>query len=423
MLLFSFKNLTYGLCIFLITRILIPENVRLPFGNISLNTGIIVSLFIMTIFHSIVIDGKIRCNKNFYLAISAFCIYCFFSLILSDYSDFKSQIGYLLQFIITDLLPALLALSIIKNKNDILLIVKVFLAICYIVTLYSILSYILQNNPYRLFWSTATTVTNKVSTVEKYWYGDFTTSTFVSSNSLGYFIGLSFPFVAFLYDKNIYGKYSKFALVLLAISALLGKKRTTIVVLICYGLMWFISADLKKRLKYLAYTIPIIVTALIAIFSIPSLQSIRNVVVTSLFFWNDNVYNSITMGNGGSDWTLRLRQISYPFIEIKRNILFGHGFGWCSWYLSRGVIHPKLFGFETLIAQAICEFGLMSFLLYTFIFVGLYKFASVNSKNKYVLLFVITSIIQMLGTGAIYWYLELLLIIFMRLIYVILEKK
>ena len=79
------------------------------------------------------------------------------------------------------------------------------------------------------------------------------------------------------------------------------------------------------------------------------------------------------------------------------------------------MIHPVLFGFETLPAQAICEFGMISFVLYPLLFLGLYKFADAKSKDKYVSLFLATSIIQMIGTGAVYWYLELLIILFMRL--------
>lgn len=418
MILFSLKDLTYGVCIFLMVRILVPEDVRFSVGNISLNTAIIVVLIFMILFQSIIKDGKLRYNKRFNRSVWVFCIYCAIALILSDYSEFGSQIGYLLQFIITDITPCILAASIIKNKAEVLLVIKAFMIACFITTSYGIISYFTQSNPYRLLWSTVTTSTN-----EDYWFGNFTTSTFVSINSFGYFIGLSFPFVAFLYNKKIYEKYSKILLVLLAVCALMGKKRTTIVVLLCYVLMWFISENLRKRLKYLVYSMPVVATALVLIFSIPNLKSIKNIIITSLLFWNDNIYNSVTMGNGGSDWALRLRQLSYPFIEIKSNLLFGHGFGWCNWYLSRGVIHPVLFGFETLSAQAICEFGLLAFVIYAIIFVGLYKFADAKSKNKYVLLFLITSIIQMFGTGAVYWYLEILMVLLMRITNKIMEKK
>lgn len=410
MIAFSLINLTYGVCIFLMVRILVPEDVRLPFANISLNTGIIAALFIMTILQSIVRNGRLGYNKKITRGVVAFCVYCVISLLLSEYSDLESQMGYFIQFLITDIMPCIIAASVLKSEKDVLLVVKSFLITCLITTLYGVISYFLQSNPYRLLWAAASNETNQI-----YWYGNFTTSTFVSTNSFGYFIGLSFPFVAFLLSKGIYKKYSEAVLVLLAVCSLLGKKRTTIVVLLCYVLLWFISGNIKKRLKYLVYSIPVAVIAIAVIFTVPSFESTKNVIVTSVFFWNDSIYNSVTLGNGGSDWALRLRQLAYPFVEVKDNPIFGHGFGWCTWYLSRGIIHPVLFGFETLPAQAICEFGLMAFILYPLLFVGLYKFADAKTKNKYVLLFLITSIVQMFGTGAVYWYLELLLILLIRL--------
>ena len=411
MISFSLVKPTYGICIFLMARVLVPEDVRLTFANISLNTGIIFVLFIITIFQSIAKGGLLRYNRSFTRGAMAFCVYSLISLLLSDYSNLGSQMGYLLQFLITDIVPCVLAASILKTEEDILLVIKTFLITCLITTSYGVISYFLQSNPYRLLWSAVST-----STDNTYWYGNFTTSTFVSTNSFGYFIGLSFPFVAFLLSKGIYKKYSEVTLVLLAVCSLMGKKRTTIVVLLCYALLWFVSGNIKKRIKYLLFSIPVLIIMLGVIFTVPSFESVKNVIITSVFFWNDSVYNSVTLGNGGSNWALRLRQLAYPFVEVKDNPIFGHGFGWCSWYLARGVIHPILFGFESLPAQAVCEFGLAAFILYPLLFMGLYKFADAKSKNKYVLLFLITSIIQMFGTGAVYWYLELLLILLMRLV-------
>lgn len=408
---FSLANLTYGVCFFLIVRILVPEDVRLPFIDISLNTGIIAALFVMTVFKSFAKGGRIRYNRNFTSGIAAFCIYCIISLLLSDYSDFESQIGYFVQFLVTDIMPCIIAVSVLKSEKDVLLVVKSFLITCLITTSYGILSFVLRSNPYRSLWSTVSK-----SKGEVFWYGNFTTSTFVSTNAFGYFIGLSFPFVAFLLSKGIYKKYSKLTLILLAVCALLAKKRTTIVVLLCYAFLWFISGNIKKRVMYLVYSIPVVIIAVAIIFTVPSFESIKNVILTSVLFWNDSVYNSVTLGNGGSNWALRLRQLAYPFVEVKDNPMFGHGFGWCSWYLSRNVIHPVLFGFETLVAQAICEFGLLSLVSYPLLFIGLYRFADVKTKNKYVLLFIITSVVQMLGTGSVYWYLELLLVLLMRLV-------
>ena len=411
MIFLSFENLSYGVCLFLIVRILVPENVRLPFVNISLNTGLIATLFVMTILKSCIKDERLKYNRSFVKCILGFCIYCLISLFLSNYSDFAIQMGYFVQFLITDIMPCVIAVSVLKSEKDILLVIKTFLITCIITTSYGVISYFLHSNPYLLLWGMEVPDINQI-----FWFGNFTTSTFVSTNSFGYFIGLSFPFVSFLLSKGIYKKYSAVVLILLAVCSLMGKKRTTIVVLLFYMFIWFLNGNIKRKLRYLFYVIPIVIIVIIIIFTVPSFESIRNVIVTSVFFWNDSMYNSVTLGNGGSDWALRLRQLTYPFVEIESNPIFGHGVGWCSGYLSRGVRHPLLFGFETLPAQAICEFGLASFVLYPVLFVWLYKFANVKKKDKYILLFMLTSIMQMFGTGANYWYLELLFVLLMRLV-------
>lgn len=407
----SLTNLTNGLCIFLMVRVLVPEDVRLPIVNLSLNSSIIIVLFFMTLISYVANDRKLRYDKKFIGAVFAFLIYVLIALILSEYSNLAYQMGYILQFFVTDIVPAILTIFIVKKEKDILTIVKTFLITCILTTSYGIFSYCIQSNPYRMLWSSVGSVVMKDN-----WYGNYTTSTFVSTNSFGYFIGLSFPFVAFLLSKNIYKNYSKISLILLAIGVLLSKKRTTIVVLCCYFVMWFISGNIKKRLKYFIFSIPVVIVVFLAIFTIPSLESLKNVIVTSVFFWDDSTYNAVTLGNGGSTMALRLRQLVYPFTEIKDNIIFGHGFGWCSWYLSRGIIHPILFGFESLPSQVICEFGIIGFIIYPLIFVGLYKYANKKVKDKYIFLFFITSVVQMFGTGQVYWYLELIIIILMKLV-------
>lgn len=406
----SLKNLTYGFCEFLVVRILIPESVRFPFGDLSLNTGMIVTLLLLTLISSCINGRKLRCNKNFINGLLMLIISIITLLLLSDYGNLSYQIGYMIQFIITDIMPFVLAAFIIREKKDALIVINAFLtAICFI-CVYGIISYFLGRNPYLLFFS------GNDWNVHEYWYGNFTTATFVSTNAFGYFISLSVPFISFLVNRNVFSNKSKVALVLLLINAILCKKRTTIVVLLLFAVMWFISGNFKKRIKYVMYSIPLIVISLVFIFVNPSLSVLKNFIITSVFFWNDSIFNSVTTVSGGSSMSLRLAQMLYPYTEIKSNLLFGHGFGWCSWFLSKGSIHPVLFGFESLFSQAICEFGLMAFIIYPVVFRILYTFIQNRQKDKYILLFIISSTVLMIGTGAIYWYLELVMLLLMKVL-------
>lgn len=405
----SIKSRVYGFCLFLYIRILIPESVRFLNTSVSLNTVVIFVLFLMTVFLGSGVHGKFKYNKKLMLGILTYIAFTFIALLLSDYKDLSAQMGYLLQFIITDIMPIILCVMIVKSENDINIVCKNYLIICIIVGIYGIISYFLDYNPYLLFWSG----TNEVNNIEQ-WYGNATASTFVSTNAFGYFIGLSVPFIVYIFYKGLYKNYSKTALFLLIICSFICKKRTIIVVLFFYATLLFLTSNFKSKRKYIMYGLPIIVLSLVTIFFVPSLESVKNVVISSLLFWDDSIYSSATMGNGGSNWLLRTRQFVYPFIEIKNNYIFGHGFGWCSVYLADGKIHPVLYGFETIVSQLICEYGLLSLVVFPLIFRKLYTFVNKNTNNKYVLLFLVASIVQMIGTGAIYWYLELTILMLMK---------
>lgn len=403
------KNLTYGFCSFVLIRILIPESVRLPFLGVSLNTMIILILFVVLLL-KVIVKRQIICNKKLFFFLILIISYLYISLLFSNYSDLSAQAAGVFQFIITDILPFVLGAIIINDKRKLSILIKAFLLSCLISTSYGIISYLIQSNPYVSFWSTSDILRNEQ------WYGNYSTSTFVSTNSFGYFIGLSIPFMMFLRNKNIYSKLATISLVMLVINLVVAKKRTTIIIICFYFFMWFISENPKKRLKLATYSIPFLFVFIFCIFCLPQFESIKNVVLTSLFFWNDSYYNSVTNGIGGSTMGLRLRQFVYPFTEIKDNLLFGHGFGWCGWYLSTGKIHPILFGFESLISQAICEQGLLAILVYPFVFFKLYKFASFHKKDIDVTLFCLTFVVQMIGTGFTYMYLILIIILVMHLV-------
>ena len=75
-----------------------------------------------------------------------------------------------------------------------------------------------------------------------------------------------------------------------------------------------------------------------------------------------------------------------------------------------------LYGFETIIAQLICEYGLSSLIVFPLLMKGLYGFVGKNKDRKYILIFILTAFVQMVGTGAIYWYLVLILLMLMRTI-------
>lgn len=407
----TLKKRVYGFCLFLIVRILVPENVRLFSEHISLNTSIILVLMLLTLICGSNSKRKIRYNRTLMAGILIFLTYTACTLVLSDYINLIRQIKLLLQFVVTDIIPVVLCVEIVHSEKDAKSVIKSILGTSIIVCIYGGISYLIKSNPYLLFWNSMNS-----THIADQWYGNFTSSTFVSTNSFGYFIGLAVPFIFYLYRKGIYKQYAKIALLLLIICSYLCKKRTTIIVLAFFAALLLISSNKKTKRKFLVFGVPVLIIATIIVFTVPSLENFKNMIITSLFFWNDAVYNSVTSGNGGSNWWLRMNQFIYPFVEIKDNYIFGHGFGWCTVYLQGGIIHPVLYGFETIIAQLICEYGLSSLIVFPLLMKGLYGFVGKNKDRKYILIFILTAFVQMVGTGAIYWYLVLILLMLMRTI-------
>lgn len=143
---------------------------------------------------------------------------------------------------------------------------------------------------------------------------------------------------------------------------------------------------------------------LLAVFIIPALESIRSMIETSFFFWDDKLLAAKDVG--GSSWELRILQVTYPFIEVKDNILFGKGFGWCSWYLNQYELHPVLFGFETILSTAVCQFGILGYLMYYMLFYQSYKYSRPYKYGKvnYQLLALVTMIVLIVATGLNYFF-------------------
>ena len=242
------KDNTYGLIIFLVTRILIPETVRLPGGIISLNTAVIMVLLSFTVLRIIKRNGRVKFNIGFIFAVCIFLIYSVIALIISDYGNISTQFNSLIKFFITDLLPPLLFVINIKKFSQVKKIIKAFVIISIICCSYGIISTLIGKNYYLLY-------VNQVFGADVYirntnsWFGSETAGTFVSTNSFGYYISLSIPFLMYIRSKSISVKESNIAIGLLCVCAILCKKRTTFLVVLLYFLILFLSGDFKKRIK------------------------------------------------------------------------------------------------------------------------------------------------------------------------------
>lgn len=266
----------------------------------------------------------------------------------------------------------------------------------------------MQKNPYVNYFQTITGWRD-TSLVKEVWYttgrGVSTSGTFLHANGFGYFISMSIPLFVYLQYTGQYNKRTIFiALALLIVNIFLCKKRSPIVSIGVFLILWMYLK--RKTWNVLLYMKVFLLGAvvLLAVFIIPALESIRSMIETSFFFWDDKLLAAKDVG--GSSWELRILQVTYPFIEVKDNILFGKGFGWCSWYLNQYELHPVLFGFETILSTAVCQFGILGYLMYYMLFYQSYKYSRPYKYGKvnYQLLALVTMIVLIVATGLNYFF-------------------
>lgn len=406
----SCKRLVYGLASFMAVRVLVPETMRSPIQSLSLNSLLIVILLLVTIFAGKFSIWKIKKD----MLGKALLLFIFLPIIFlpfSDYLDLGMQVRGWLQIFLTDIMPALLAICILKTVKDLDIIIKGIFFTMILSLCYGVYSFVSNSNPWADYIKSYY-ATYDVSGVvnEQAEYTDLTrktTSTFVSTNCFGYYLTYMFAFMLLMKNKISKNKWV-LSLLLILVCMVFSTKRSPIVTLM------FILTYLLRYRKKLIFPIVIIFTILlILLFTIPALENAKTFFMTAVFFWDDSYADSVDVH--GSNMELRIRQVLYPFVEIKDNLLFGHGWGWCSVYLVvHKSIHPQLYGFETIFSTAICELGIMGIFLFVYLFLVAYRYIKnirVDEKINYALLFVLSILVLYIATGAMYIYFFFILLV------------
>lgn len=416
---FTFQKSSFGIAIFLAARVLIPEVVRLPIESLSLNSGIILVVFGIYILKLFQNGGKLHVNTAYIRCLFVFVTCSAIILPFSNFMDLQDQYMKLVEFFLANVLPAILAICIIKTDDDLKIIITAFLVVICISMTYGLISFIMQDNPYVIFFQKFYSYAYYADSTLYDWRGYRPSATFISGNTYGYFLTMTIPLCAFWVSKKKYGILSKAALILLLVNLLACKRRSAMIAIAFFFIFWYISGNPSKRIKQTLFALIPCIALVFVIFITPSLVSIKNMLITTLIFWDDNAISG--MAGTGSSIALRIRQATYPFTEIKDNLLFGHGFGWCECYIEAFKLHPQLYGFESILATGICEFGLIAFILYPMLFYKSYRYSVGNrrikllsAKTNYQFLFMITEIILVIATGFNYYWLFFIIIILME---------
>lgn len=405
----AFRNPAYGYCCFIAIRILIPEVARSPITDaISFNTTIIFIVIAALICKERKVFFKTMKKDYFSKTLIAFSFYAMITLPLSDYGNIANQYKTIVQFFLTDILPIIIFISIIRSKREFDVLVKTLFIATIVCCIYSIITAFINFNPFvavfkLAFDKSGELIMDDLEDLDT-GRGFASSGTFVHANGFGYFISMSIPICVYLMARGYHPKLSMITLLFLIINLFLCKKRSPLVSMGVFGVAYLFMSRSKEKLKSVLYVMLVFFLFILLVETVPALSNISNMIESSLYFWDDKTLEKNDVG--GSSWELRVRQIIYPLVEIEDNFIFGHGYGWCAWYLAEFELHPIFYGFETILATAVCEFGIIGYFIYFKVFNASYKYSRpfrIEGPN-YQLLSLIAEIVLIIATGLNYFY-------------------
>lgn len=404
----SIKRTIYGCCCLLVSRILIPECVRLtPLLDISLNTAIIC-IVLISLLKNIANTRLIQPLRNKYTSfLILFICYFAITLPLSSFSNFSYQTSRLVQFTITDFMPAFIFMIGIKKQNDLHILIRTLFICCIILCTWGIITTLIGQNPYvdllkNAYSQSGDSVINATMNNDR-GYTD-SSATFLHANGLGYFLPITFALFFYIRELSPSPKYI-ILLILLSILVIICSKRSAFIAYFMFWIAYFMQTGTKRKIKLLKSGLVLLIFVYVIVSILPQLSSIKGMLESSLFFWNDSVAEDNNIG--GSSFEMRIFQVLYSFIEVKDNLLFGHGFGWTSHYLTQNPFHPILYGFETIISEATVNGGIIGLILWCIMFYKSYKYSIQKAATKndiiYCKIFTTVQIVIAVATGFSYF--------------------
>lgn len=400
---YCFRGLLFGVCYMLLIRILIPDAARFTLLDLSMNTFCTLIVCIFWLYNIVVNGGYRKENRNF---LNNF-IYIFFLAhlivaLIPTQVPFSHQIGGMMQFFITQLLPIVILTTVIKDKADLHSVIRVFTVSFFICIIYGLVCFFMHfPYPYNQWF------------IDVFGYGRDANMEVSSNMEFGgivgrivgtptadsYSFGMIVP-IAFITQYSIYtynkSRFNFLLLLMLAIGVICTTRRSPILTMLVFYISLFIFKRRQEKIKILKYFFLFVFLFMVSIYLVPSLKPIKGVFETVIFFWDDAVAarNDIT----GSSASFREYQFYYTLKQIKDNWLIGNG--WGSMYYKD---HPDMFGWESIIFTTLMQFGIFGVLLWGALFWHMYKYSAQGKSDKSISkAFIISALTLCIFTDTIY---------------------
>lgn len=395
----SIKRPVYALCWLLLVKILIPDNVRFPFVDISLNTSCSIALFLGWIISRV---AKPNSKNKLIKFLLFFFVYCTISIFLT-FSNVPVSIQFktYIMYVVIQLLPIIVMIFVVRTEEDVKLLIKIFSFAVFICSLYSIVCFFLQipypynnwinaqygsrdGNLDNMFNVSMAGIMGRcmgTATSGTYDYGMVISSLFICIGAIYYVL------------KK---KCLLYLWILVGLNVLCTTRRSPILTAIVFIVILFVfenKANIRKKIKYIIYPFLLI---LLCVNIFPVLEDFKNIIESTLFFWNESIAekNEVT----GSSVSYRTYQLNRTISLIKENPFFGNGWGAC-YYKDK---YPDMNGWESIVFTTLMQFGYIGALMWIFLFYNFYKYSCRSGFKVLSVAFMASGMTLCLFTDSIY---------------------
>ena len=376
------KSLPSAVAFFIVVKCVIPSSTR--FVNFSVFTCLLLILLLFTFFQ------YKECNlqrKNLKDVFSPF-----FSLILPlailglfGTVNYYNQLKWLSQWMVTEFVPFMLFLVIVRNKDDLKKCVDSLVIAFTCIGVWGILTYIFRLNYYVMLFSMASGYEGSLflGSGEDSIRGGFTS--FSSGNQAEGAIPwgqISLVMSCFgLFYKGLEKGVKRNLFILLSVlNAFLCTKRSIILPLLM--VVSYVCVKKGMKINNVVIGVFLLFFSIVSYVSIPKFSNVvDSYIAPSVFFWNDNVAQKNEVK--GSSKELRFQQIEYTHRLIDGHFLTGKGLSFSKQYLEKNGPYTLVACFESLFLWSLVNSGYLGFFFISLFFAKLMKKTQGATKSKF----------------------------------------
>ena len=376
---FSYKRPAWGLCSLLSIKILIPDSVRFPIGNLSLNTACGLILFVCWFIKGGIFQNQ-RVNR---LSLFLMCFICFLAsimLVTADVVPVSAQFKPFFAYVVLQLLPIIVMIESVKTKEDVELLVKCFAISTTICVVYSVVCFVGGlTYPYNAMvndvypgrdMNIESVLEQEMGGIAGRCMGTATSGTWDYGMVVASLFLIVGSLAVILKSKPLYWLW-----VLTGVDVLCTTRRSPIIAAMFFLLIIFLFGGKNGFFKKILYVILGGGVISASVFIFPQLAEFRSIIETCLFFWDDGVaaMNDVS----GSSLDFRLYQLKHTVMYVEDNPFFGNGWGSC-FYNSR---YPNMIGWESIVFTTLMQFGYVGSFLWLLLFCNFYIYSRKSGQR------------------------------------------